>query len=236
MRLPIFFLCVVCACASGGDEELDPDENRTDGGSDSGTGTGANLIDDLDDGDGAIDEVQKRIGAWYTFNDASATGKQTPIPNKDFVPAAGGRDTASKYCAQTAGNGFSLWGAGMGFDLNNPGTTKSKYDASAHTGIAFWAKGNVSIRFVAPELATVPKTYGGACEPGTKEGEECDDAHGKSFLLSDKWELYKVPFDQLKQEGWGKKAAFDAATLLGMQFRIGKSVTFDVSVDEIGFY
>jgi hypothetical protein len=84
--------------------------------------------------------------------------------------------------------------------------------------------------------AVVPVESGGTCTPGTAEGEECDDAHGQTVVLDDGWRQYLVPFDQIAQDGWGQPAEFDAATLTGVQFQIPANQSFDVAIDEIGFY
>lgn len=194
-----------------------------------------NVIDDLDDGDASIAEVKGRIGAWYTYNDETATGEQSPDPGKDFAPAAGGpRDVG--FMAQTTGGGFTEWGAGMGFDLNNAGTAKGVWDASAFTGVAFYARGNAPVRIAIATRAVVPVASGGTCMPGEAEGEECDDAHGKTLTLDATWRQYVVPFSEITQDGWGRPAEFDAKTLTGIQFQIAKGVEFDVYIDEIGFY
>ena len=194
-----------------------------------------NVIDDLDDGDASIDEIRGRIGAWYTYNDETAAGSQTPDPAGEFAPAAGGpRDVG--FMAATAGSGFTEWGAGMGFDLNNPGDAKGVWDGSSFTGIAFYARGNVPVRVAIATRAVVPETAGGTCTPGPAEGEECDDAHGEIVTLDTTWRQYVIPFAGIAQDGWGRPAAFDAATLTGIQFQIAQGVEFDVAIDEIGFY
>src|SRR5690606_1927607 len=113
-----------------------------DGGADAVTILPENLIDDLDDGDASIAEVGGRIGAWYTYNDETTGGEQAPPSDSDFAPSAGG-PTDSGFMARTTGSGFTEWGAGMGFDLNNPGDAKGTWDASAFTGVAFKARGDV---------------------------------------------------------------------------------------------
>jgi hypothetical protein len=46
------------------------------------------------------------------------------------------------YAATTSGTGFTVYGAGMGFDFNNTAAKSCPYDASAYTGIKFYAKAN----------------------------------------------------------------------------------------------
>jgi hypothetical protein len=211
------------------------------GGGSSVTISPENMIDDMEAGTGSIIMQEGRVGAWYTYNDESAGGTQTPVAGEPFLPEAipGGNGT-SLYAAHMVGSGFGVWGAGMGFDLNNPGDgeggagIKGQYDGSAFQGIAFWAKGSVPMRFKVQLAGTVPTTAGGTCtgDPDL----ECQDSHGKSIPLSENWQQYVIPFTDLKQEGWGTKVGWDATTLVGIQFQVAKSLDFDVWIDDIGFY
>lgn len=194
-----------------------------------------NIIDDLEDGDGSINEVGGRIGAWYTYNDGSSGGTQTPAENSDFMGTSGGAD-GSDFAANTTGSGFTEWGAGMGFDFNNPGDAKGTYDASGFAGIAFMAKGNATVFVAVATDAVTDEAYGGSCVPGEEEGQECDDAHGAYFNLTDEWQPYALVFDDVAQEGWGQAAAFDAATIVSFQIGVAEGVDFDLWFDDIGLY
>ena len=164
---------------------------------------------------------------------------QSPVG--DFAPVAGG-PSGSGFMAQTTGKGFTEWGAGMGFDLNNPGDgmggagMKSPHDVSGFTGLAFHAKGNVTVRVAVFVMDVTPKEFGGNCEPSSEMGESCDDAHGMSFTLGADWKQYVMPFDKLSQGGWGKPATFDATQAVTVQFQIEAGKEFDVQVDNIGLY
>jgi hypothetical protein len=203
------------------------------GGTDGGNGLGAkSLIDDLEDGDDAIAKTDGRVGTWYTFHDAT-TGTQVPS-EADFLPTAGGAG-ASMYAADTNGMGFTDWGAGMAFDLNDD-TTRLAYDASKYKTLGFKAKGNVMIR-VAIETAGVTATGdGGTCTDSTVMGMECEDVHGTDLMLSPDWTEYTIPFEQLTQEGWGLPVAFDAKTAMSVQFQVGANTTFDFAIDDVAFY
>jgi hypothetical protein len=200
------------------------------------TGTGTemtispdNLIDDLEDMDGSINSTGGRDGAWYTYNDGTAAGMQTPLAGATFVPEMPGDN--SMMAAHTTGSGFTTWGAGFGFDLNNTGTAKMPYDASAHTGIIFSAKGT-PFRVKVLTTATTPMTDGGTCM-GTSA--QCGDNYGMAIPATSGWQQFVVPFASLKQEGWGIKTPFDATTVLGVQFQVGTKVTFDIWIDNVGF-
>ena len=196
-----------------------------------------NVIDDLDDGDALIKAANGRLGAWYTYNDESETGSQTPAAGDNFDPAEGGPE-GSVYAARTSGSGFDSWGAGMGFDLNNEGDEeggtgiKNPYDASGLQGIAFMAKGNTPVRFKVLVDGVVPTVEGGSCE----DEELCNDAHSTIVALGDEWQQQVIYFDELFQEGWGVSAEFDTSLLMGIQFQVSAGTEFDFSIDEIGFF
>jgi len=199
------------------------------------------LIDDLEDGDDQILVIGGRAGFWHTFNDATPGGKQTPDPEGELTLEEGGPE-GSAYCLHTTGSGFTEWGAGLGFDLNDQSAVsggaaaKGPFDASGTAGITFKAKGNTYIRVAFPVQAVIPLEEGGTCLTSTVEGEDCYDVHGIGFSLTKDWKRFEVPFAKLTQEGWGKVTEFDLTTLLGVQFLIPPGVDFDVYIDEIAFY
>lgn len=192
------------------------------------TVSAANMIDDLEDGDGSITSQGGRVGAWYTYNDQTAGGTQTPAMGDTFVPSDGGY--MGGKCAHTSGSGFTTWGAGFGFDLNNDGTSKKTYSVGSFTGVAFYAKGT-PFRLKVLTSATVPSTDGGSCT-----GMKCGDNFGTAITATADYQEFVVPFSSLTQEGWGTAATFDPATVIGIQFQVGKGVTFDISIDDVGFY
>jgi len=195
-----------------------------------------NMIDDLEDGDGAIIEGEGRMGFWFVYNDGSAGAEQSPPENGDFTPGLGGPD-GSAYAAHTSGSGFTEWGAGMSFDLNNPGDDKDIVDASSFTGVAFHAKGNVTIYVSVATRAVTSEQYGGTCVPGTGEGTMCEDAHGLYFELDpDAYQQYALDFSTIEQGGWGQPFPFAAGEAMSVQFEAAEGVDFDIWVDEIGFY
>lgn len=214
-----------CA-ASGGEDGPDPDAP-------------SDLIDDLEDGDDAIAETNGRMGGWYTFNDATATGTQIP-PGTGFTPTTGGAD-GSAFAASTSGSGFTEWGAGMGFDLNNPaaiGLTgpRGKYDASGYRSLAFKARGNVAVLVTVETVGVTPTDRGGTCTPSTTEGMECEDLHGKSINLTSEWKDYEIELASLRQGGWGKMVPFEPSEVTAVLFQIDKDLMFDVAVDDVRFY
>jgi hypothetical protein len=216
-----------------GDGDGDGDDTG-DGDGDSGDGDGDgipiepdNMIDNFEDGDGALIPNGGRQGYWYAFNDMTEGATQTP-PTDMVLPEDGGAG-GTAMALHTTGTGFAEWGAGIGIDLNGLDGIKGIYDASGFTGIVVTAKGNGQIRASVQLEATIPPIEGGTC------ALDCDP-HGKVLLLSDEWQQFTLTFDELNQEGWGTPAAWDASKVVGVQFKVGKDVDFDFWIDEIGFY
>ena len=194
-----------------------------------------NMIDDLDDGDPALLKRGGRIGSWYTYNDMTATGEQTPAMGEPFMPAPGGAG-GSPYAANTHGTGFTVWGSGMGFDLNNQMNVKAVYSAAAFTGIAFKAKGSGPVRAAVMIAGVISSEVGGQCVPGAGTTDKCDDGHGSLLFLTSDWKTFKLPFASLQQAGWGKPVVFDSTQIMSIQFNVDKNLAFDFSIDDIGFY
>jgi hypothetical protein len=73
-------------------------------------------------------------------------------------------------------------------------------------------------------------------EPPPQPKDRCGDAFTAAVLLSTDWKLYKLPFSEFRQVGFGKIApAFDLHTvsLIGFLFTVGY---IDVYIDNVSFY
>ncbi|MDC0677680.1 carbohydrate binding domain-containing protein [Sorangium atrum] len=223
----------------------DPTTTSTAASTSASTGSGAGpqtieMIDDMEDNDNAILAKGGRVGYWYTFNDGSEGATQTPPPDPEgtgeepfTMTALEPARSQSTYAARSWGEGFETWGAGFGFDLNSPEGAKAAYDASAYTGITFWAKlgpgSGTSVTVLISDPGTDPT--GGSCS-------ECD-AWQKSLAVTEEWQQFTIPFADLKQGGWGDPAGtdqIDATKLYAIQFQIGIAPKFDLYIDDLGFY
>ncbi|MEE9385542.1 MAG: hypothetical protein V3V08_19200 [Nannocystaceae bacterium] len=196
------------------------------------------MIDDMEDKDGAILEVSGRSGAWYTSNDESKDGTQTPASDADFtMTELEAPREKSKYAARCQGSGFKEWGAAFGFNLNEPdGKDRGTYDASKYAGLVFWARngeaGPQSFTLAFVDDQTDPQ--GGNCDES--KADDCWDHFATSVKLTDKWEQYEIEIADLKQGGWGKK--FDALhlnALYSVEFQNEAAVDFDIWIDDIAF-
>ncbi|AUX24497.1 hypothetical protein SOCEGT47_050350 [Sorangium cellulosum] len=210
-----------------------------------GSGGGApqtiEMIDDMEDDNNGILAEGNRVGYWYTFNDGTEGAEQMPPPDPEgtgeepftmtaLEPVRG----ASTMAARSWGSGFETWGAAFGFDLNSPEGTKIAYDASAYTGVTFWAKigpgSATSAQVMISDRSTVPE--GGVCS------DQCDNWQ-KQITLTEAWQQFTIPFADLKQGGWGDPAAtdqIDTTKLYSISFQFGTVPEFDLYIDDIGFY
>jgi hypothetical protein len=198
------------------------------------TVTAPNLIDDMEEGSGGIIKQGGRGGSWFTYNDGTDGGVQTPTANGPCLPVAipGGRCT-SEHAMHTFGSGFTNYGMGIGFDLNHPATVRMPYDVSAYTGIAFWARGpQLAVQIQVLEDATTPTAQGGTC-PTTST---CADHYAIAVDLGTGWQQIVVPFASLKQATWGTAVPWDPKTVLGVQFAVNPAPAFDFWIDDIGLY
>ncbi|WP_437750984.1 hypothetical protein [Sorangium sp. So ce1389] len=206
------------------------------------------LIDDMEDGDNAIDEASGRVGYWYSYNDG--TGTQTPpdsseVPPVGFVPEAltppRGQSTMAVH---TFGSGFTEWGAGVGFALNGPDMGLFPYDASAYTGIVFWARLGDAGAATAVKVNISDKSSepaGGICDESAGEGEpnRCFDHWSYIAPLGTEWALIVIPFAELTRAGSGAEPtaqAVDVAGLYTIDFGFAQGEEFDVFIDDVGFY
>jgi hypothetical protein len=183
-----------------------------------------------------------RVGYWFTVNDATDGGVQSPSLSM-FGLSPGGYNTP--YSAHLSGQGFSTWGIYMGFTLNKAlqGVRKT-YDASAYAGISFWAKlGSTdnctppsACRLVHLAISTLDTdSQGGVCTTA------CSDHFGYWQTLTTNWQKYTILFNQLAQDGWGvpgpaQGLKFDATHAYEVQFQVKPAgPVFDFWIDSVAF-
>ena len=141
-----------------------------------------------------------------------------------------------QYALLSTGSGY-LW-AGVGLGLRW-GTTDPNgewiecvYDASAYDGVRFWARGNdLETRLTLSVPAVIPIDEGGSCEAN------CWSNHGVDLNIQEGWHEYFVPFHSFEQPATGARAGdIDPSVLRSLQFEMPSGSTFELLIDEIGFY
>jgi hypothetical protein len=186
--------------------------------------------------DGFFDGTNKAgiMGAWYSYGDwynptagmgdcavkgnytaAQCSSITTPVPGDPFTNTGGSMCTTGTVAKVIDMMYSAIWGAGIGFDLNNAGTDdggtggKLPWDATAHnvTGFSFHIDmpptgGQMRVEF--PTSAAIGTTdinaayWGGATanlSPFTKAGDysfHFTDIGGPMYLTS------PMPFDKTK--------------------------------------
>jgi endoglucanase len=181
------------------------------------------VLDDGEDGNGQVKKQENRDGYWFTIADPDGS---TITPKGEFTMSEGGRP-GSRFAARMHGRiaerGESLY-AGMGLAFTNP---KTPYDASKYKGVRFWAKGPARVRLKLPDVNTAP------------EGDRCSDCYndfGVDLYLSESWERYTVPFDELNQQpGWGDPAPAVASNgIFAVQWQFSNpGAAYDVWIDDV---
>ncbi len=192
------------------------------------------LIDDMDDGTAAIPQVNGRRGAWSDYLNDTSGAFMVPDPSVAFYVTDTG-DICRKYAVYVYGQTSTDPGAGaqVGFSLGSP------YNASAYTGLSFWAKIDANtgtpLRVTFPDGDTDPR--GAVCQTNTTDPTlTCWDDWGLRLSLTATWTKYTVPFSSLTQDTWGYQAQqFDPKTLYSVQFEIGDTDTFGIWIDSVAF-
>jgi hypothetical protein len=191
------------------------------------------LLDAMEDGDGAIEMIAQRGGVWFSFNDETE-GSQLPESDEEtFVMSELDPPRAdSHYAARTQGHGFTEWGAGIGFELYN----QKAYDLSRYAGITFWARRGPdtasALRFAVTDAATTPR--GGQCRDYV-DYSTCSDHFGVDLSLGTAFRRYSFNWQELSQEGWGEPRpdTIDTSRVYGIRFQTDPIEAFDFWIDDI---
>jgi serine/threonine protein kinase len=149
----------------------------------------------------------------------------------------------SRRALHWVGKDLTDWGAGMvvALDRGKP------VDLSSSKGISVWMRAEkhpVTVLVEAATTETLDVTYGGSCRP-TPEAI-CDDHYAATRTISVFWMLVRVPFDQLRQMGFGVRADWNASHVLEVHIAVkkddlapeqrGRPIDFDLWVDDISVY
>ncbi len=213
------------------------------------------LIDDMEGKDpspGWLDGPNV-TGTWFTFDDGTDGGVLTPPPGSLASavialielphPTYGG--VSSLHAAHVNTNdGFSVYGDGMGFNVNVAAGTPLPFDASTRQGFVFWARalgdtGAPGTRFNVMDVNTAPPGSGGVCDGGACNGYFGFE-FGKNGMppLTSEWQMYVVYFSELTRPAWAlpdPSLVFDPTQMIGCQWQLPVNTPADLWVDDIYF-
>lgn len=183
------------------------------------------VIDSFEDGDFLLSSIGGRVGNWYAYGDGSGTDTE------EVVSIQRGPD--SKHGLHTTGKDFSSWGSGVGVDFNNAGSgqeDKAPYDASAYTGVTFWARAETAlmVSVVLPDGDT--DAAGDVCTV-------CDHHWFKPIQVTTDWQRFTVDFSSLSLEPGGdpEPTSFDASRVVSLQFRLSSGQSYEMWLDDVAF-
>ncbi len=186
-----------------------------------------------------------RVGYWFNYGDSTTGAMETG--KGDFGGCGGPTDCAYHI----TGSGYTDYGAGIGFDLNDSMASPpvaQPYDATAYMGLQFYAKGTITgtrgpkyanlAQQIHMKLVTATDRsgddYGGYCTVGadwtkcsvtfagaTRDGFSSTPAVASDMLDANMLEKIQLEFSKFSQPA-------DAGTLT--------PVDFDVWVDDVSFF
>lgn len=203
------------------------------------------LIDDLEDGDNGVAKVGNRSGFWYTYLDALGSTiipKPDPAGASPLKPGTTNCHGASKACVMISGTtamadevAMKYPYAGVGFDFSNA-KKPCVYNASAYTGIKFWARGDVPITIKLNTTATAMADGGGTCT-----GSMCNGGFspaGADVVLTAEWQQIDINFATAAPPTWAAALAMhpDKANLVSLQVQIPPGQTYSIALDDFTFY
>lgn len=188
----------------------------------------------LDAGSSELLECQERCRA-----SQFPTDLDKPLP-AERIP--GGR-CGSSYALHITSQSFYQWGGLVGFPFS------PAFDASDFDGVAFWARVRWSTRNTVRTVALDPETDATFVRPDTGAGY-CDgqatlddtdrrtacDPFGSYSILSGNWRFVKVPFEEMRQRGFGHVvSALDRENVrrIGIEYATG---AWDLWIDDVSFY
>lgn len=184
----------------------------------------ADMISDFDSPPGTLDVLVTgpRGGTmWNAIGDGSMMGEQavtaSPIPGRRC-----GSDHALKFYGGNHGN----WGALARAQFS----TMPPYDATAYTGIRFFARASMPM---ALGVKLADRNTTSTARVCTK----CGDHFGVDINLTTDWQTFTIPFPMMKQRGTGDPlpAAVSKEALYYLEFVVSKFPTFEVWIDDISF-
>ena len=180
-----------------------------------------------------------------------------PVP-ADKIPGA---RCGSVYAFHVESGPFTKWGGQLGRTFNPPvcvtdtaanpcPTDSAPVPGGPYDGIAFWAR-------VAPGSGTGMRVQVGESHTDIKYPEPGDagppcvdqvgivspndtsqgcDAFGTFTSLNTNWQFFTMPFEEMRQAGWGKRAPFfDIQHISNLTFFYAQGI-WDIWIDDISFY
>jgi hypothetical protein len=178
------------------------------------------VIDDFEDGDGAIRPLEGRRGTWYVARDSDPRGSSQPL-----LPSVRPEATAeNRYALHSQAGELLDWGASIEIAFAPP-----CYDASAYAGVAFSARGPGRLYLAAREVRVVGIEYGGSCT------RDCYNTHAHKVDLDGTWRRFEIRWSELHQRGYAMPS-LDPRSLHSLTFQVhAEDTPYDLWIDDVEF-
>lgn len=162
----------------------------------------------------------------------SPTDFDKPLP-AELIPD--GR-CGSRYALHIESQRFHEWGGIVGFPFA-PAVDVREYDGVAFWGRVAWgARTTVRASVLDPETDSTFSDPRCAGESDLDEFQEACDAYGNFAVMDGNWQLYTIPFSEMRQRGYGHVAAYlDLGAILQVSIEFGLG-EWDFWIDDIAFY
>lgn len=178
--------------------------------------------------------------------------QSSPSYGADPLPATlipnGGR-CGSEYAMNLRAGPFVHWGSSIGrrkVTTCPDGGQTCGFDASSYDGVALWLRSPPgyanSARVIVSDRntdtaynMTLAQPLCNPSPPSAYPSGGCDK-FGTYINVTDAWTLYLLPFQEMRQSGWGiHQAALDTTGILGIEVDVAQG-TWDMWMDDIAFY
>lgn len=165
------------------------------------------------------------------------TDYDKPLP-AELIP--GGR-CGSRYALHITTESFHHWGGIVGFPF------APAIDARDYDGVAFWGRIAWGTRSTVRASVLDPETDATFVDPRTGETrcegastldvfQEVCDAYGGYAVMTGDWQLFTVPFEEMRQRGYGHVASYlDVGSILQVSIEYGMGA-WDFWIDDLAFY
>jgi hypothetical protein len=172
----------------------------------------------------------------YVSGDGTGTitpGDGKPPPSPFTEPRCGETGMALHVIAK----GLTNFGPSVGLSLAD---NKLVFDATGYVGLSFWARqgsddSGSALLATVQDSATLGDKNGVCSDAAAGDKGKCDP-FGRAVGIESAWRLYLIPFDSMRQKGYGVPASgLDVSAIQGFKISGGKG-DWDFWLDDIAIY
>lgn len=146
----------------------------------------------------------------------------------------------SRYALHLTGGPFTEWGGLVGFPFA-PGVDATEFDGVSFWGRVAWGtRSTVRLAALDPETDSSFQDESGesrcAGESSLDNFSEACDPFGSYAVMTGNWRFFKLPFEELRQKGYGHKAPYlDLGFIRQIAVEYGQG-SWDFWIDDLAFY